>query len=142
MRAIHEYASYIRELVPLLFVEDIDRSIAFYRNNLGFEMVAMWESDGKTAWCRLQRGCSALMLQQGTEEDGPAEGRGRGISFYFICDNAEAIHTDFCSRGLHLNFVVFLIKLYSVLFGGLILAALLYRKDSLGRSSALFRILR
>ena len=43
------------------------------------------------------------MLQQASEEDGPAEGRGRGVGFFFNCDDAGAVHTEFCSRGLQLN---------------------------------------
>ena len=93
----------VRELAPLLFVQDIERSVAFYRDNLGFEVHGKWEPDGKLAWCRLQRDGSALMLQQASEEDGPAEGRGRGVGFFFVCDDAGAIHTELSERGLHLN---------------------------------------
>src|SRR5262245_23270417 len=93
----------VRELVPLLFVQDIERSVAFYRDNLGFEIRGKWEPDGKLSWCRLQRDHSALMLQQATEEDEPAEGRGRGVGFCFICDDAAAVHAELCGRGLQLN---------------------------------------
>jgi len=54
-------------------------------------------------WCSMERGGSAIMLQQAEEEDGPAEGRGRGVSFYFICDDADAIHAELTSRGLQLS---------------------------------------
>ena len=91
----------IQELVPLLFVDDIGRSAAFYRDRLGFEMTSSWEPGGKLAWCRLERGGAAVMLQQAIpEEDGPAEGRGRGVGFFFRCDDAGAMHADFASRGL------------------------------------------
>jgi uncharacterized glyoxalase superfamily protein PhnB len=91
----------LQELVPLLFVEDIVRSAAFYQHRLGFEMTLKWEPKGKLSWCRLERGGAALMLQQALpEEDGPAEGRGRGVGFYFNCDDAAAMHADLASRGL------------------------------------------
>ncbi len=91
----------IRELVPLLFVEDIVRSAAFYQERLGFAMTQQWEPGGKLAWCRLGRDSAAVMLQQAIpEEDGPAEGRGRGVSFYFNCDDGVAMHTDLTRRGL------------------------------------------
>jgi catechol 2,3-dioxygenase-like lactoylglutathione lyase family enzyme len=93
----------VRELVPLLFVQDIERSLAFYRDSLGFEVRGKWEPDGKLSWCRIERGHSALMLQQALEEDGPAEGRGRGVGFFFVCDDADAVHSEFRSRGLQLN---------------------------------------
>lgn len=96
-----ERTATVRELVPLLFVRDIERSTVFYRDSLGFEVASKWEPDGKLAWCRLQRDGSAVMLQQATAEDEPAEGRGRGIGFFFICDDAEAMHAELSDRGLH-----------------------------------------
>jgi uncharacterized glyoxalase superfamily protein PhnB len=92
----------IRELVPLLFVRDIESSMGFYRDGLGFAVAGTWEPEGKLAWCRLQRDGSAIMLQQADEEDGPAGGRGRGVGFFFICDDAAAIHTELSGRGVHL----------------------------------------
>ena len=96
-------AATIRELVPLLFVEDIQRSAAFYQERLGFEATSKWEPDGKLSWCRLVRDGSALMLQQACEEDGPAAGRGRGVGFFFNCDDAATMHADFASRGLSVS---------------------------------------
>jgi uncharacterized glyoxalase superfamily protein PhnB len=93
----------VRELVPLLFVDDMERSMAFYRDRLGFKVAGVWEPDGKPSWCRLQRDGSAVMLQLACEEDGPAESRGRGIGFFFICDDAAAVHAEFSRRGLQLN---------------------------------------
>ncbi len=91
----------IHELVPLLFVEDIARSTAFYQERLGFAMTQQWEPGGKLAWCRLARDGAAVMLQQAIpEEDGPADGRGRGVTFYFQCDDADAMHADLTRRGL------------------------------------------
>ena len=86
----------IRELAPLLFVQDIARSVAFYQQ-LGFKLAGTWEPDGKLAWCRLERTGSAVMLQQAEEEDGPAEGRGRGVGLFFTCDDVDALHGEFVS---------------------------------------------
>lgn len=90
----------IHELVPLLFVADIARSLRFYRESLGFELVDAWEPGGKLAWCRVQRGGAAVMLQQATEEDEPATGRGHGVGFFFHCDDADAEYARFCASGL------------------------------------------
>jgi glyoxylase I family protein len=98
-----ERTAVVRELVPSMFVQDIARSLVFYRDRLGFAVARTWESEGKLAWCRLQRDSSAVMLQQSTEEDGPAEGRGRGIGFFFICDDVSAIYTDLSGRGLRVD---------------------------------------
>ena len=93
----------VRELVPLLFVQDMERSAAFYTGRLGFEMTLKWEPEGKLSWCRLERDASAIMLQQACEEDGPAEGRGRGVGFFFNCNDAEALHVELVARGLEVD---------------------------------------
>lgn len=90
----------VQELVPLLFVTDIARSAAFYEQ-LGFSISRRWEAeDGTLGWCRLDRDGAALMLQQATEEDEPLENRGRGVGFYFICDDVDALHAELTSRGM------------------------------------------
>lgn len=90
-------------LVPLLYVEDMVRSLAFYRDTLGFSLAQTWEPEGSVAWCRLERGEAAVMLQQTCDEDGPAEGRGRGIAFYFHCEDADAEHARLSAAGLRLT---------------------------------------
>jgi len=91
----------VREVWPLLTVQAIEQSIAFYRDRLGFEMVDEAEAEGRVFWCRLAREGASLMLQQAEEaEDGPAEGRGRGVAMYFVCDDAALMYTEFAERGL------------------------------------------
>ncbi len=93
----------ILELVPLLSAQDIDHSAAFYRDQLGFEITTTWVPNGQLIWCRLERSGSAIMLQQADAEDGPAENRGRGVHFYFNCDNVDELRAEFGKRGLHLD---------------------------------------
>jgi len=97
-------ASATRELWPLLFIDDMTRSLAFYVDKLGFELVRDAKgSDGKTFWCRVQRGGVSLMLQTACDEDGPAHLRGKGVGFYFICDDTDAVHAELAARGLKLD---------------------------------------
>jgi uncharacterized glyoxalase superfamily protein PhnB len=93
----------VRELWPLLTVQDLGRSIAFYRDQLGFELVGDAQSAGRVFWCRLQRGAASLMLQQAEEEDGPPAGRGRGVSLYFVCDEVDGLYEEFTHRGVKLE---------------------------------------
>ncbi|HWB52890.1 MAG TPA: VOC family protein [Tepidisphaeraceae bacterium] len=92
--------SVVRELVPLLFVGDIEASLAFYHERLGFDVVATWKPNNQLAWCRLERDGSAIMLQQAEEEDGPATGRGHGVNFYFNCDDVDLFYREVIERGL------------------------------------------
>jgi uncharacterized glyoxalase superfamily protein PhnB len=98
-----QQSTVVRELVPLLFVDDIQSCVVFYGDNLGFTMEAKWEPDGKLTWCKLRRDGSAIMLQQASEEDGPAGERGRGIIFYFDCQDADAMFSEVVARGLIVN---------------------------------------
>jgi uncharacterized glyoxalase superfamily protein PhnB len=95
--------THVRELWPLLFVREMERSLTFYRDRLGFEVVSEARTDGRIFWCRLRRGGASVMLQQAEEEDGPAEGRGRGVVFYLVCDDADAMHAELSERGLTLD---------------------------------------
>ncbi len=94
----------INELVPLLFVENVVRAVAFYCDQLGFEMKFKWDSEGTLAWCRLERGKAALMLQQAcTDEDGTAEERRKGVGFFMLCDDAHALYEELSGKGLSLE---------------------------------------
>jgi catechol 2,3-dioxygenase-like lactoylglutathione lyase family enzyme len=53
----------LRGLVPIVRVEDVERSIEFYRR-LGFEMRNKLESDGRVVWTWLDGGKAHLMLNR------------------------------------------------------------------------------
>lgn len=97
-----EHVATVRQVWPLIAVEDIERSINFYERKLGFSIVGRAEADGRVYWCRLARGGASIMLQQADEEDGPVGSRGRGVALYFVCDDAERLHAELSSRGLQL----------------------------------------
>lgn len=40
------------------------------------------------------------MLQRAREDDPPAGTRGKGVTFYFICEDAESLHREFTDRGI------------------------------------------
>jgi uncharacterized glyoxalase superfamily protein PhnB len=76
--------------------------VRFYRDTIGFNLVEQADSDGKLFWCRLERGASSIMLQQAEDEDGPAAGRGYGVTFYFVCDDVDLLYEELSARGLAL----------------------------------------
>jgi len=90
----------VQQTVPLLIVSDIDSSRDFYRDGLAFEIRETWEPDGKLAWCWLARDGAALMLQQACAEDPPADMRGKGVVFYFLCEDAAAFYREVAARGV------------------------------------------
>ncbi len=94
----------VTAVVPFLGVSDIERSVRYYVDGLGFTITKKWIDDGKLRWCWLERGDAALMLQEfwkDSHHSGQPDGElGQGMSLVFICDDAVAIYHDVSSRGL------------------------------------------
>jgi lactoylglutathione lyase len=94
----------VKQAVPLLRVTNIDASVHYYVDGLGFEMTRTWTPGGRLRWCWLQHGQAAIMLQE-FAEDGrhagrPAGALGQGVSICFQCADALAIYRDVRSRGI------------------------------------------
>lgn len=92
-------------VVPLLWVTDIERALAFYVNGLGFTVQNRWTPDGRLRWCCMSLGGAALMLQEATEsnrENMLSAGKlGNGAALYFQCADAIAIYREAAQRGIH-----------------------------------------
>jgi len=99
--------SNVKQAVPFFAVSDIEQSLRFYVDGLGFEMINKWINDGKLRWCWLQIGGAAIMLQEFKKQlhnSSVPEGKvGTGVSVYFICEDALAIYREGRSRGLTLK---------------------------------------
>jgi lactoylglutathione lyase len=97
-------AANVRQAVPFFAVSNIEESVRYYVDGLGFEMTYKWIDEGKLRWCWLQRGGGALMLQDFRKEGHDSwvpEGKlGEGVSIYFICEDALAIYREVTARGI------------------------------------------
>jgi lactoylglutathione lyase len=95
---------HIRQAVPFFAVANIEASVGYYVDGLGFEMTNKWMVEGKLRWCWLQHGEAALMLQQlagGDHPYTPPEGKvGQGVTICFLCDDALAFHRQVTARGI------------------------------------------
>ncbi|MDE2766786.1 MAG: VOC family protein [Chloroflexota bacterium] len=89
----------LQTIWPLIWVTDMRRSLDFYRDGLGFELVASWELPQGIAWCRLKRGPVSLMLQL-APGDVPPPVEGQAAELYILCDDARALHAEFAARGI------------------------------------------
>jgi lactoylglutathione lyase len=92
------------QAVPFFAVSNMEDSLRFYIDGLGFEMTMKWIDEGTVRWCWLQREGAALMLQDFRREGGRTwspEGKlGLGVSIMFICDDALAIYREVTARGI------------------------------------------
>ena len=92
----------VRQVVPFLRVSEMERSVRFYIDGLGFTLKHQWVVEGKLRWCWLTRGGASLMLQEFLKE-GPSAPQGKlgeGVSLCFQCEDALALYTEFRSRGI------------------------------------------
>lgn len=103
----------VHGLCALLSVYDMPAALAFYRDLLGFKLVARSPAyeviDGVEHfhWCTLQRGSDTLMLN--TEYDTgerppqrpPFQQQPFGVWFYFACPDLDAAYRTLVAAGVH-----------------------------------------
>ncbi len=94
----------VKQAVPFLSVSDIETSVRYYVDGLGFAITKQWVHEGKLRWCWLELGGAALMLQEFWKEGPhawvPEEKLGVGVSVNFICEDAVAIYREITARGI------------------------------------------
>ena len=96
--------SNVKQAVPFFMVRDIEASVRYYVDGLGFRKTIEWTPEGRLRWCWLQNGGAALMLQEfrddGRHPPPPTDKLGVGVSVYFICENALASYREVTARGI------------------------------------------
>jgi lactoylglutathione lyase len=102
----------VKQAVPFFGVTNMEVSLRFYVDGLGFKMKRWWipdqaddqgdyKPDGRIRWCWLQLGEAAIMLQEFLPERQPKETLGTGVNVCFQCEDALALYREFKSRGIH-----------------------------------------
>ena len=99
----------VRQAVPFLSVADMEASLRFYVDGLGFKMMRSWtpgegqddyKPNGRIRWCWLELGNAAIMLQEFMAEHQPKAKLGAGVNVCFQCEDALALYREFRSRGV------------------------------------------
>jgi len=90
----------VKQVVPFLWVTNIERSAQFYTEGLNFEMINKWIDKEKLRWCWLQWGGAAIMLQEYLPDRIPQIKLGEGVSVCFQCEDALAIYHDALSKNI------------------------------------------
>jgi uncharacterized glyoxalase superfamily protein PhnB len=90
----------LRSLSPSFTATDLQRSIAFYRDVLGFVVGDEWRNNGQLEGCEMHAGAVTFVLNQ----DDFAKGRDRqkGLGARLYCSTAQALDrvaADIKSRG-------------------------------------------
>jgi lactoylglutathione lyase len=91
----------VQQSVPFFMVSNMEASLRFYVEGLGFRRTKQWIVDEKIRWCWLEIGDAALMLQE-YRPDSPlrSEKLGQGVSVCFQCRDALAIYHESLARSL------------------------------------------
>jgi catechol 2,3-dioxygenase-like lactoylglutathione lyase family enzyme len=82
-------------------IANMEASLRFYVEGLGFSMTKQWIDEGKLRWCWLQLGGAALMLQEYRPSKISAGNRGEGLSVCLQCK--DAIYHDALVHNLTLR---------------------------------------
>lgn len=100
-------AANVKQAVPFFRVSNMESSLRFYVDGLGFKIKRQWiperaedNPDGRIRWCWLELGDAAIMLQEFWPGGRPTETLGAGIHGCFTCEDALALYRDFQSRGI------------------------------------------
>jgi lactoylglutathione lyase len=91
----------VQQAVPFFMVSNMEASLRYYIDGLGFQRTNQWIVDNKIRWCWLQLGGAALMLQEYSPGSPLAIAKlGEGVSICFQCKDSLAIYHDAIARGL------------------------------------------
>ena len=95
----------VKQAVPFFGVANMEASLRFYIEGLGFKMKHCWipdraedNPDGRIRWCWLELGAAAIMLQEFRPGAQPTETLGNGVNVCFQCEDALALYREFKSR--------------------------------------------
>jgi lactoylglutathione lyase len=90
----------VQQAIPFFWVKNIEASLRFYVDGLGFQRTRQWIVDDKIRWCWLELGHAAHMLQEYRPDKVPSTKRGEGVSICFQCKDALSIYHDALAHGL------------------------------------------
>jgi catechol 2,3-dioxygenase-like lactoylglutathione lyase family enzyme len=79
----------LRSLAPTFTVDDLQASMAWYRDGLGFFVAERWEDDGRLQGVMLRAGSCELGLSQ--DDFGKGRNRAKGIGFRIWCNTTQDV---------------------------------------------------
>jgi predicted lactoylglutathione lyase len=79
----------LRSITPVFTVNDLQRSLAFYRDGLGFFVSERWEEGGQLLGVMLKAGACHLGLSQ--DDFSKGRDRAKGIAFRISCDTFQDV---------------------------------------------------
>lgn len=93
----------LKKLTPNIMVEDVNRTIQFYKEVLGFELITTVPEEGQFGWAMMKRGGVELMFQSRASltEELPAfadRAIGGSLTFYIEVDGLQDLYAGIKER--------------------------------------------
>lgn len=86
-------------LTPMLGVEDVEKTFAFYRDALGFREVGRVHHEGRLQWMHLKCGGADLMFMRNDAPASPADLEARKCQiYYFYPDDVRRLHASLLEK--------------------------------------------
>ncbi len=86
----------MRSVSPSFTVSDVGKSLAWYRDVMGFEVAKRWEDGGKLMGAELSAGPTIFMIGQDDWKKG--RDREKGVGFRLYCDTDQDV--DALAKGI------------------------------------------
>ncbi len=98
-----ETSSNIQLAVPFFMVLNMEASLHFYVDKLGFTITNKWTPSDKIEWCWLKRDSVSIMLQEPRNKQFNETERGKGVSICFQCKDSLALYIEFLEHNIEIK---------------------------------------
>lgn len=90
-----------QSMVPMLAVADVGRSIHFYTQTLGFQLMGLLENGGQPFWARFKADEDVeLMVTTRDASDNRVESEFRDVVLYFYPESVERVRAHLIDSGM------------------------------------------
>lgn len=79
----------LRSVTPTFTVNDVEKSLAWYRDGLGFFVAERWEEGGRLQGVMLKAGACEFGLSQ--DDFSKGRDRAKGVGFRLWCDTSQDV---------------------------------------------------
>jgi lactoylglutathione lyase len=85
----------VTQAAPFLNVTNIEDSLRFYLDGLGFALTNHWSPEGRIRWCWIEPDRVAVMPQEywrdGRQAGAPEGPLGQGVSICLVCEDTRDV---------------------------------------------------
>lgn len=92
----------MQRLTPLLNVADVERSLSFWRDALGFAVTDRFELDGVLRWAELRSGEVVVMINASDASLGRERSEDGGVVIYLRVGSVRDLHAELAAKGVEL----------------------------------------